>query len=63
MEKGAFELPKDLVVLKVDYDSSIALRKKYGVTVQHTFVQISGIGGEENSWIGGGVSAINQNLE
>ncbi len=31
----------DFLILKVDYDSNIDLRKKYGVTSQHTFVQIN----------------------
>lgn len=30
----------DLSILKVDYDSSVELRKKFGVTTQHTFVQV-----------------------
>lgn len=31
-------------VYKVDYDSNLELRKKYGVTYQHTFVKIDGRG-------------------
>jgi thiol-disulfide isomerase/thioredoxin len=33
-----------LNVYKVDYDSSIDLRQRYGVTYQHTFVKIDGQG-------------------
>lgn len=33
--------PADTVVLKVDYDSSAELKKKYGVTSQHTFVSLN----------------------
>lgn len=33
--------PADTVVLKVDYDSSVELKKKYGVTSQHTFVSLN----------------------
>lgn len=33
-----------LSVYKVDYDSSLELRKRYGVTYQHTFVKIDGKG-------------------
>ncbi len=33
-------LPKDTRIFKVDYDSSDDLRKKYGVTIQHTTVLI-----------------------
>jgi len=33
-------VPEGLTVVKADYDSSTALKKQYGVTVQHTFVQV-----------------------
>jgi len=33
-------VPQGLTVVKTDYDSSAALKKQYGVTVQHTFVQV-----------------------
>ena len=34
------KIPQNFQILKLDYDSSTALRKKYGVTTQHTFVKI-----------------------
>ena len=34
-------VPAGLTVVKVDYDSAQALRQQYGVTVQHTFVQVA----------------------
>jgi thiol-disulfide isomerase/thioredoxin len=33
-------VPSGLTVVKIDYDASTALKKQYGVTVQHTFVQV-----------------------
>ncbi len=36
----ASQLPSNLQVLNVDYDSNTELRNKYGVTSQHTFVLI-----------------------
>ena len=33
-------VPSDVVVFKVDYDSSTELKKKYGVTGQHTIVTL-----------------------
>lgn len=33
-------IPSDVVVFKVDYDSSTELKKKYGVTGQHTIVTL-----------------------
>lgn len=32
------QLPQDSVTFKLDYDTQVALRKKYGVTRQHTIV-------------------------
>ncbi len=37
-------IPDGVHILKVDYDTAIALRQKYGVTVQHTFVQVDAQG-------------------
>jgi hypothetical protein len=39
--------------LKTDYDSNIDLRKKYGVTSQHTFVQIDSSGNLIKKWVWG----------
>ena len=33
-------IPEDALIIKVDYDASGDLKKKYGVTVQHTTVRI-----------------------
>jgi len=43
-------IPENLTVLKVDYDSATALKKKYGVTVQHTFVQVDASGAAIAKW-------------
>lgn len=37
-------VPDGITVLKVDFDTATALRQKYGVTVQHTFVQVDATG-------------------
>lgn len=37
-------VPDGITVLKVDFDTATALRQKYGVTVQHTFVQVDASG-------------------
>ncbi len=45
-------VPEDINIVKVDYDNANDLRKKYGVTQQHTYVLI-GPGGEElKKWTG-----------
>jgi hypothetical protein len=49
-----------LHILSVDYDTNQALRTKYGVTMQHTFVEVDGSGNLIKKTNGlGTVSAIN----
>lgn len=56
--KGNF--PAELTVVSVDYDTSTELKKKYGVTYQHTFVEISPDGEQIKKWSGTeSVDAIN----
>ncbi len=50
-------------LLIVDYDNSDDLKMKYGVTYQHTFVQISPTGEAVTIWNGGGVDEILINTE
>ena len=42
----------------VDYDHSADLQKKYGVTYQHTFVQIAPDGESLVKWNGGGTEEL-----
>lgn len=34
-------VPENAVIFKTDYDSNTELRKKYGITSQHTFVSLN----------------------
>lgn len=43
-------IPDDVTVFKVDYDSNQALRQKYGVTLQTTFVKIDDTGNKVESY-------------
>lgn len=43
-------VPDGVRVLKVDYDTATSLRQKYGVTVQHTFVQVDASGASLGKW-------------
>jgi thioredoxin 1 len=45
-------LPDGLTVVKLDFDAETALRQQYGVTVQHTFVQIDAAGEKVGAWTG-----------
>ena len=47
---NAMSIPKDILILKVNYDSEIALRQKYGVTVQHTIVEVDATGEMQKKW-------------
>lgn len=45
-------IPTSLTILDVNYDSSSDLKKKYGVTYQHTFVQVDKDGNMIKKWSG-----------
>jgi thiol-disulfide isomerase/thioredoxin len=45
-------IPSATHILIVDYDASKDLRKKYGVTYQHTFVQVDATGTMIKKWSG-----------
>lgn len=46
------DIPDGLVIVTVDYDNSDELKRQYGVTVQHTFVQVDADGSERAKWSG-----------
>lgn len=48
----AMSIPKGVVILDVNYDDSAALKTKYGVTYQHTFVQVDAKGNQLAKWSG-----------
>lgn len=45
-------IPSDLTILDIDYDNSTSLKQKYGVTYQHTFVQVDAQGNLIKKWSG-----------
>lgn len=52
LTKNNASIPENLTIYKVDYERENSLRLKYGVTVQHTFVQVDSNGNELKKWIG-----------
>jgi thiol-disulfide isomerase/thioredoxin len=44
--------PAGLTVVRVDYDSETDLKKQYGITVQHSFVQVDEDGNKQKAWTG-----------
>jgi thiol-disulfide isomerase/thioredoxin len=62
-------IPEDVTVIRVNYNDSDtdenekALANKYGVTYQHTFVQIDNAGGEVVKWNGGQIDQLLANIK
>jgi thioredoxin 1 len=52
IEGNLAAIPADLSILKVDYDTETELKKKYGVTYQHTLVQVAADGSLIKKWSG-----------
>lgn len=50
-------VPAGLTVVKVDFDRESDLKKQYGVTLQHTFVQVGPDGEQLAKWSGSGSGA------
>jgi thioredoxin 1 len=53
IEKNASTIPAGTIILKADYDTETELKKKYGVTTQHTLVQVDKDGNLIKKWSGG----------
>lgn len=47
------DIPAGVTILDVNYDNSSALKQKYGVTYQHTLVQVDASGNQITKWSGG----------
>jgi thiol-disulfide isomerase/thioredoxin len=52
------EIPQGLVIFKTDYDKETALKSKYGVVRQHTFVLVDARGNALKKWSGGNLAEI-----
>lgn len=46
-------IPKDLTILRVNFDEATDLKKLYGVVDRHTFVQVDNSGKKIKLWRGG----------
>lgn len=57
------ELPSDVTILQVNFDTERELKQKYQIVVQHTLVQVDQDGNEISKWIGGGIETIKQQLK
>lgn len=52
IEKNLINIPKGTTIFKVNYDKETELRKKYGVTYQHTMVRVDKSGNLIKKWSG-----------
>ena len=57
------KIPEGVTVLKTDYDTQKELKTKYGVTYQHTFVQVDASGNMVAKWNGGDIDALLANIK
>ena len=53
IEKNLSSIPVGVTILKTDYDDEVELKRKYGVTTQHTLVQVDRDGNLIKKWSGG----------
>ncbi|MBM3261200.1 thioredoxin family protein [Candidatus Kaiserbacteria bacterium] len=53
IEKNVNGIPSGVTILKTNYDKETELKKKYGVTSQHTLVQVDKDGNLIKKWSGG----------
>lgn len=50
-----------IALVVADYDKQVALKTRYGVTYQDTYVQVDADGRRIKIWNGGGIAALNAN--
>ncbi len=62
IKEKSMHLPKNITILKTDYDNNKALNKKYFVTIQHTLVMLDKNGEEIKRWIGGDFEELIKNI-
>jgi len=52
----------DITVVVVNYDRASDLKRKYGISYQHTYVQIDAEGNKIALWSGGGIDGVLKNV-
>lgn len=68
-KENASKIPEDVTVIRVNYNDTDTdqeekdLAKKYGITYQHTFVQIDEQGNEVAKWNGGQIDELLGNIK
>lgn len=62
-QANADKIPDDVVLFKTDYDSSDELKKRYGITYQHTYVLVDNAGNAVKKWNGGAMEELIANTQ
>lgn len=68
-KENSTKIPSDVTVIRVNYNDpetdadEKALAKQYGITYQHTFVQIDDMGQEVAKWNGGQIEELLTNIK
>ena len=57
------DIPAGVAVFKADYDTNTELKRQYGVTYQHTFVQIDADERLVTKWNGGDIDMLKQQVK
>lgn len=57
------EIPRNITILKVDFDNNKTMDQKWGITTQHTLVFLDQNGQEIKRWIGGGIDTLLQQIK
>ncbi len=61
--KNVTQIPSDVILFRVDYDTEDELKKQYGVTYQHTFVMVDEAGNAVKKWNGGSIDELVKNTQ
>ena len=56
-------IPEGVILFKIDYDTSNDLKRRYGVTYQHTLVVVDADGELVHTWNGGDFDRLLDELE
>ncbi len=68
-KENTSKIPEDVTLIRVNYNDPETdqeekeLAKKYGITYQHTYVQIDGAGKEISKWNGGKIDELLSNIK
>jgi thiol-disulfide isomerase/thioredoxin len=62
LSENTNQIPEDVVIFRTNYDTSTKLKNQYGVTYQHTFVQVDRDGNKLKIWNGGNLQDLLENI-